>query len=107
MTKKNIEVEISRIEFGSSLAETIGLLQQHLATAPAAGFTAMWLKEETYGYPYDPTEYHGVFLKGLRLETDEEYTTRSFAESARNAKVEAAERAQFEMLSKKFKEHKQ
>jgi len=103
--KKLVDIIICEIDFCSKLDEDMQKFQE-LENLWTPVYDNLFLSSETVTYPYDNTEYHKVYLKGVRLENDEEFKERADKEAAWNAQFEERERKQFEALSKKFGDKK-
>lgn len=98
MTKKQVGKDIQTLYLEGKLSDAI----RHLETIQAKygrEYTDLWIIKEYARYP---GEEDGICVRGSRLETDEEYATRTVRESSAKVLAEEKERKQFEELKKKY-----
>lgn len=84
--------------------ELVALLDAEIAKLPEDQRASATFEIDEYGYNYDDTTYHALFMKWDRPETDEEEAKREASEAQQAAWRAMAERAEFERLKKKFGE---
>ena len=102
MTKKVITVVINDIDFcGDTLDEYIAMFQEYKLQTKDT-HKNVCIETETVNYPYDDQDHFKIYLKGDRLETDEEHDKRTKEEAVYKANWEASERAQYKVLAKKY-----
>lgn len=91
-----------QVDTYTSLDGFIDNLTERRTVLTANGWINLGMEIQSYGYDYDPTDYHGLFITGARPLTDEEIQVRN-AEYERRRKLQMeAELEQLAMLKKKY-----
>lgn len=80
--------------------QVIQAMDNALASIPEEGRAQAYFSIETYGYPYDPTTYHGMHVQWKELESEDAWKLRLSDLDEIAAKRVDQERKEFERLSK-------